>query len=61
MGIMDKFKLLNAAFSQPFYKVNYDMEIISEDEVEKQKKLIKLIANLCDSDKELLEKLLSKH
>lgn len=60
MGIMDKFKLLNAAFSQPFFKVNYDMEIISEDMEEKQKKLTKLIANLCDSDKELLEKLLSK-
>ena len=52
MGIADKFKLLNTAFSQPFYKVNYDLEIISNDDEEKHKNLEKLLEHLDDSDKE---------
>ena len=60
MGIADKFKLLNTAFSQPFYKVNYDLEIISNDDEEKHKNLEKLLEHLDDSDKETLLKLLRK-
>lgn len=60
MGIADKFKLLNTAFSQPFYKVNYDLKIISNDDEEKHKNLEKLLEHLDDSDKETLLKLLRK-
>lgn len=61
MGISDKFKLLNAAFSQPFYKVNNDLEIISEGKEKTDKDLNKMLDSMSDSDKaRLLEMLLKK-